>query len=266
MAELNKEGLANTFVVAIGLCLVCSILVSGAAVALKPQQQLNRELDQKQNILRAAGLLPSDSLTDAEGRGVEELFSAFEVRAVDLDRGQYTDAVDIDRYDGVKAAKNGDLSRPLSGDEDIATLGRRENVALVYLKKDSDGDLETVVLPVRGYGLWGTLYGYLAVKGDLQTIAGLGFYQHKETPGLGGEVDNPKWKGLWPGVQLFDDAGEPAVRLVKTRSPEGSAMAGYEVDAISGATLTTRGVQNLVQFWTGDLGFGPFLQTLQSRS
>ncbi|HEY5646762.1 MAG TPA: FMN-binding protein, partial [Pseudomonadales bacterium] len=94
--------------------------------------------------------------------------------------------------------------------------------------------------------------------------AGLGFYFHKETPGLGGEVDNPDWKSLWEGVHAFDEGGEPAVRLVKTRSPEGSAAASHEVDALSGATLTTRGVQNLVRFWTGDMGFGPFLDNLRT--
>ena len=108
------------------------------------------------------------------------------------------------------------------------------------------------------------MYGYLAIEGDLKTVSGLGFYEHKETPGLGGEVNNPKWKRLWPGVELFDPSGEPAVQLVKTRSPESSPMARPEVDALSGATLTTRGVENLIRFWTGNLGFGPFLSKLKS--
>lgn len=262
MAQFNKEGLGNVLFVAVAVCLVCSIIVSTAAVALRPLQQLNKELDQKENILRAAGMLPANAKVDAQGRGVDELFSEFEVRAVDLDTGEYVD-IDVDDYDPLKAAKDPARSTDLSPDEDIATLGRRENVSLVYLRRE-DGELDKVVIPVRGYGLWGTLFGYLALDGDVETISGLGFYSHKETPGLGGEVDNANWKSLWPGTLLYDDEGEPAVDLVKVRSPAGSEAARYEVDALSGATLTTRGVQNLIDFWAGDMGFGPYLNKLRN--
>jgi len=263
--SFDKEGLGNILLVAISLCLVCAIVVSTAAVLLKPQQKLNQELDQKQNILRAAGMLPEDSNVDPQGRSVDELFSQFTVRAVDLRTGRFTDEVDPASYDPIKAAKDPARSMELSDTQDIATIGRRENVSLVYLK-ESEGGVDKLVIPVRGYGLWGTLYGYLAIEGDLSTVAGLGFYSQKETPGLGGEVDNPAWKAQWHGISLFDQSGKPAVRLVKSRSPEGSVAAGYEVDALSGATLTTRGVQDLVQFWTGDLGFGLFLENLKSTT
>jgi Na+-transporting NADH:ubiquinone oxidoreductase subunit C len=260
----DKEGLKNVLFVAVAVCLVCSVVVSTAAVVLKPMRLANQELDQKQNILRAAGLLPVDDTVDAQGRSVDEIFAEFDVRAVDLDTGKFVDDVDVSTYDPIKAAKDPSRSMALSSDQDIATIKRRENISLVYLKR-TDGKLDKVVIPVRGYGLWGTLLGYLAFEGDLETIAGLGFYFHKETPGLGGEVDNPNWKALWPGVEAFDDDGDPAVELVKTRSPAGSSAAEHEVDALSGATLTTRGVENLVRFWTGDLGFGHVLDNLKAR-
>jgi len=259
----DKEGLKNVLFVAIAICLVCSIVVSTAAVVLKPMRLANQELDRKQNILRAAGLLPSDALVDADGRTVDEIFAEFEVRAVNLDTGEFVDDVDVVAYDPIKAAKDPAQSMVLTNDQDIATIKRRENVSLVYLKR-TDGELDKVVIPVRGYGLWGTLLGYLAFEGDLQTIAGLGFYFHKETPGLGGEVDNPNWKALWPGVVAFDGSGSPSVDLVKTRSAAGSAAAAHEVDALSGATLTTKGVENLVRFWTGEHGFGPLLANLKT--
>ncbi len=265
MASFDKDSLSNTFTVALLLCLVCSVIVSGIAVALKPQQQANKALDQKQNILRAAGMLPQNSSTDAEGRTVDELFAEFTVRVVDLDTGEYRDDLDAASFDPIRAAKDSALSVALSAEQDIATLRRRENASLVYIKRDGD-EIDKVVLPVRGYGLWGTLFGYLALDADLQTISGLGFYAHRETPGLGGEVDNPRWKQAWPGVQLFNDAGEPAVRLVKRRSPQSAAAAGFEVDALSGATFTTRGVENLVNFWTGELGFGPFIKRLKAEN
>lgn len=262
MSSFNKDSLSNTFAVAVGICLVCSIIVSGVSVALKPQQQLNKELDQKQNILRAAGLLPAQGSVDAQGRSVDELFAEFEVRVVDLDTGQYLDDIDPVSFDPIRAARAEETSVALSAEDDIATLRRRENASEVYIKRGESG-IEKLVLPVRGYGLWGTMFGYLALDADLQTISGLGFYSHKETPGLGGEVDNPRWKNGWPGVQLFNSEGQPDVRLVKRRSDSALPAADYEVDALSGATFTTRGVQNLVNFWTGDLGFGPYLKRLK---
>lgn len=262
----DKDGLGNVLLVAISVCLVCSIVVSTAAVMTKPQQLLNQELDRKQNILRAAGMLAEGSDAGSDGRSVEELFAEFTVHAVDLDTGQFTDVVDVASYDPVRAARDTALSRDLSAIEDVATIGRRENTSLVYVRRTHDGELDKVVLPVRGYGLWGTLFGYLVLEGDLTTVAGLGFYAQKETPGLGGEVDNPSWKASWRGVVAFDAQGEPAIKLVKTRSPEGSDAARHEVDALAGATLTTRGVENLVRFWTGELGFRTFLSNLNTRS
>ena len=263
MANFDKDSLSNTFLMALAVCLVCSVIVSGVAVALKPTQQLNKELDQKQNILRAAGMLDEGSAVDAQGRTVEELFSEFEVRVVNLATGEYVDDIDPSTFDPAKSAKNPSMGRALSGEEDVATLRRLENASLVYLRR-VDGQLDKVVIPVRGYGLWGTLFGYLALDSDVQTISGLGFYAHKETPGLGGEVDNPKWKAQWPGVQLYDEQGNPAISIVKRRSAEGSAAASHEIDALSGATFTTRGVENLINFWTGELGFGPYLAKLKA--
>ena len=263
MASFNKDGLGNILFIAIAVCLVCSVIVSGAAVALKPQQQKNRELDQKQNILRAAGLLPSDAVVDTQGRSVEEIFAQFTVRAVDLNTGEFVNDVDVTSYDPIRAARDPDASTDLTEDQDSATIGRREDISVVYIM-EGEGGIEKLVLPVRGYGLWGTLLGYLALDGDLQTISGLGFYDHKETPGLGGEVDNPNWKAKWVGVRLYDDASAPSVAIVKSRSAQGSAAAAFEVDALSGATFMTRGVENLVNFWAGELGFGPFIQKLRA--
>ena len=184
---------------------------------------------------------------------------------VDLASGRFVAEFDIDGFNQLRSARDPSHSRDLDTHEDAATLGRRENVSLVYII-ETDAGIDRVVLPVRGYGLWGTLYGYLALEGDLNTISGLAFYEHKETPGLGGEVDNQNWKAQWTGVRLFDDAGGPAVRLVKTRSAADSEAARYEVDALSGATLTSRGVENLVRFWAGALGFGPFLENLKAEA
>jgi Na+-transporting NADH:ubiquinone oxidoreductase subunit C len=264
MSQPKRDSIVNVLAVAFTVCLVCSILVSVAAVALKPVQRVNRELDQKQNVLIAAGVLAEGETTDAEGRSIEELFAEFDTRVVDLRTGEYTDAVDPATYDQLKAARAEALSEPLPSEEDPATLKRLEHYGVVYLKRDDAGAVETVVLPVRGYGLWGTLYGYLALDSDFETVAGIGFYQHQETPGLGGEVENPRWKAQWPGVELFGPEGQPAVELVKGKAPEGSPAREHQVDALSGATMTSRGVQNLVNFWVGERGYGPYLKQMRA--
>jgi Na+-transporting NADH:ubiquinone oxidoreductase subunit C len=250
----SNESTGKTLTVALALCVVCSVVVSTAAVMLKPAQEVNKTLDRKRNILQAAGMLD-------ESRGVEEQFRQIATRVVDLRTGTFTDAVDPAEFDQRKAAKDAQSSTRLGGAEDIAKIGRREDYSLVYLVQDEAGAIDKIILPVHGYGLWSTLYGFLALEADANTVAGLGFYEHAETPGLGGEVDNPRWKAFWPGKQVYRD-GEVAIGLVKGAVDPSAAGAAYQIDGLSGATLTARGVTNLVQFWLGDMGFAPFLQNL----
>jgi|TARA_R100000900_G_scaffold13099_1_gene11331 Na+-transporting NADH:ubiquinone oxidoreductase subunit C len=252
----KNDGIGKTLLVAFAICIVCSVVVSTAAVVLKPAQEANKTLDRKRNILAAAGMLEP-------GRSVEEQFAQVQTRVIDLKTGEFTDQRNPENYEPVKAAKDPSQSIDLSQEEDIAGIGRRENYALVYLVEGSGGDLDKVILPVRGYGLWSTLYGFIALESDLNTIAGLGFYEHGETPGLGGEVDNPRWKALWPGKQVYRD-GEVEIELIKGSVEPDNPRAEWRVDGLSGATLTSRGVTHLVQFWLGEQGYQPFLNNLKS--
>jgi Na+-transporting NADH:ubiquinone oxidoreductase subunit C len=251
----SNDSIGKILKVAFSLCIVCSVVVSAAAVVLKPAQEANKTLDRKRNILQAAGMLE-------EGRSVEEQFAAVEERFVDLSTGRFTDAVGPD-YDQRAASKDPARSREVPDDLDIAKLGRQAEIAQVYMVRGDDGAYEKIILPVHGYGLWSTLYGFLALEADGNTVAGLGFYDHGETPGLGGEVDNPRWKAQWPGKQVYRD-GEVELRLLKgSVNPQGS-NADWQVDGLSGATLTSRGVTNLITFWMGEEGFAPFLSNLRN--
>lgn len=252
---MAKDTVQRTLIVALALCVVCSLVVSTAAVMLKPTQEANKTLDRKRNILAAAGLLQEDV-------SVEEQFAQITTKVVDLRTGRFSDDIDVSSYDQKKAAKESSLSTSLSASEDIAKVGRREHYSLVYLV-ESNGQLEKIILPVRGYGLWSTLYGFLALENDGNTVAGLGFYEHGETPGLGGEVDNPRWKGLWPGKRIYKD-GDAAIALVKGTVNPDNAEADYQIDGLAGATLTAKGVTNLMQFWLGEMGFQPFLNNLKA--
>lgn len=246
----KKETVGYTVTVAFLVCLVCAIVVSVAAVSLRSTQKLNAELDMKTNILAAASLLEP-------GKTVEESFEQIETRVINLETGAFADDIDPATFDQRKAA--GDPARSQALDDDPAGIIRQEDHSLVYIVRDAQGGVDKVILPIRGYGLWSTLYGFVALESDLNTIAGLGFYEHGETPGLGGEVDNPKWKSQWPGKQVYDDSG---VEITVTKAGVAKADNPYQVDGLSGATLTTRGVDNFVKFWLGERGFQPFLQNL----
>ena len=250
----SHDSIVRIVAVAFSLCIVCSVVVSTAAVVLKPAQEANQTLDRKRNILAAAGMLE-------EGRPVEELFQRIDERFVDLRSGEFTDAPTAG-YDQRAASKDPARSVAL-GEGDIAKIGRRANYARVYLVRDDAGAVDKVILPVHGYGLWSTLYGFVALEGDANTIAGIGFYEHGETPGLGGEVDNPRWKSQWPGKQVYRD-GEVAIALAKGSVDRSQPGADWRVDGLAGATITSRGVTNLVQFWLGESGFGPFLDNLKA--
>ena len=254
---LPNDSKVKTFSVALILCLVCSIAVSTAAVALKPVQDANKLLDKRSNILQIAGLMQPN-------QSVDVLFKQVEAKVVDLQTGEYVTDIDPNTFDARAAAVDPKQNVVLSKAQDIASIKRRAKYATVYLVKDAQGQLQKIILPVHGYGLWSTLYGFLALKGDANTVIGLGFYEHAETPGLGGEVDNPQWKAKWSGKQVFDAQGKIAIRVTKAAASEGDPKAIHDVDALSGATLTSNGVNNLVHFWLGDDGFGPYLQKVRN--
>ena len=231
-------------------CITCAVIVSITAVSVRAEQNLNVENEKKTKILAAAGIVTDN---------VDLEFSKIETLYVDFTTGQF---VDVDaKYDHIKAANTPSTSQPVPKDKDIAILKRQENIGPVYLWRDNNDDIEKVVLPIRGYGLWGTLYGYLSLSSDLNTVQGIEYYEHKETPGLGGEVDNPNWKGGWKGKKIFTETGAVNLKVVK-----GTSSSDYEIDGISGATLTTNGVTNMIQYWLGDEAYGPVLKNLKEST
>ena len=252
----NNDSIGKTITVTVLLCVVCSVIVSAAAVLLKPMQVANKDLDRKSNILAAAGI-------QGEGKSVDELFAQITTKYVDLETGKYTTDVPA-KYDAKKAAKDPVLGKALPKEIDKASIKYQAKVMPVYLV-ENEGKIAKVILPVHGYGLWSTLYGFLALEGDLNTVVGFGFYSHAETPGLGGEVDNPNWKALWPGKSVYPEGSmEPALGLIKGTVDSANAQAKHQVDGLAGATLTANGVTNLVQFWMGANGYAPFLANLKA--
>lgn len=248
----GNDSISKTLTVVISLCLVCAIVVAGSAVLLKPKQVENRALDKQKNILLAAGLLPDNASPKIIKSTYAKLITA---KVVDFETGEYVEGIDADAFDQRASAKNPETSIKLTGDQDVASIKRRSNQGVVYLAKNEALEFSSYVIPVHGYGLWSTMYAFVALKPDANTIINLNYYEHGETPGLGGEIENPKWKAMWVGKEIYDDKGEMAIQVMKAAKPDSD----HQIDGLSGATLTSNGVQYSFDFWMGKLGYKTYL-------
>ena len=256
-----NDSVTKTLGVAFVICLVCSLVVSFAAVNLRDLQKENATNNQSIKILQAAKIY--DSSID-----VKIQFSKLEMKYVDFNSGKILNSYEnfvIEDYDQLKSTRNPNLSTSLSASEDIAIIKNRENVGKFFIVRNEDSSIDKLILPIRGYGLWGTLYGYMAIEEDFNTVAGLEFYDHKETPGLGAEVDNPKWKAIWPGKKIYEN-DEVKLAVMKGKVETDDANIDYKVDGLSGATLTSRGVTNMITYWFGESGYAKLFKELSYES
>ncbi|MDG2389595.1 MAG: Na(+)-translocating NADH-quinone reductase subunit C [Planctomycetaceae bacterium] len=258
---MSRESPIRTITVAATLCVVCSLMVSAAAVSLRSMQEANKLALMQKEILKAAGIYDESD----EASPVSEQFKVIDSKLIDLDTGLEVDdsLINPETYDSLKAANDPEMSVEIPSGQDVAGIGRREKYAFVYFVQNESGDgFSKIILPVYGKGLWSTMYGYLALENDLKTVAGITFYKHGETPGLGGEVDNPDWKQSWVGKQAREiEDGElvPAIHVIKGGVNESSPEAEHQVDALSGATITSNGVENTIDYWLGDHAFKIYL-------
>ncbi|GMU92106.1 MAG: hypothetical protein AMXMBFR4_11640 [Candidatus Hydrogenedentota bacterium] len=256
--QLNSTKYTIVFISMV--CVACSLMVATSAVVLASRQEINRKVYRQKNVLLAAGLIQDGQ--PVSNQDVIRIFNEnIRVKLVDLETGNYVDDSDATNYDQLAARDDPARSRPAPPNQsNIKRVPLRGQVFQVM----KDGKVDAVVIPVEGYGLWGTLYGYLALEHDGNTVRGITYYDHKETPGLGGEVDNPRWKSLWKGRKAYDENGHPAIQVVK--GVAGSLdEAPHRIDGLSGATITSNGVSHMMDFWLGDNGFGPYLDKFRTE-
>ena len=254
---LGNDSLEKTIAVALALCLVCAVFVSFSAVGLKPLQIYNKALDMKKNILDVAGLLEADTDID------QAFETQIEAKIVDLKTGEYDDSINVVSFDQRKAAKDSQQNELIPRKLDIASIKVKSKKAKVYLVKKG-GQISSIILPVHGYGLWSTMYGFLALDADGQTVQSISFYDQAETPGLGGEVVNPAWRALWKGKKVYSADSRPVLRLVKGVVDVSRSGAEHKIDGLAGATLTSNGVSNLIRYWMGNEGFAPYLNKVRT--
>ncbi|AFU19408.1 Na(+)-translocating NADH-quinone reductase subunit C [Actinobacillus suis] len=247
MAKFNKDSVGGTLTVVVLLSLICSLIVAGAAVLLKPTQDIQKVLDKQKNILQAAGLMQPNT-------NVQETYAKFiEPKIVDLATGDYVEGVT--NFDAKAAAKDPAQNVAINPADDKANIKVRAKYAEVYLVKDEAGKVSQVVLPMYGNGLWSIMYGFVAVQPDANTVNGITYYEQGETAGLGGEIANPNWQKNFVGKKLFNANNEVALTVGKGAS----ADKDHGIDGLSGATLTSNGVDGSFKYWFGANGFGPYL-------
>lgn len=259
---MHRDSPRKALLVVALTAVVCSTLVSAAVVMLRPIQLNNQLLERSRNIIQLTGLVVEDEMPDDDE--VLALFKSLDTRMIAIDQGRFDDSKDPDTFDKRRAANDPELGVRIPSGEDLASLGRRSRFAPVYMVWDGE-ELDRIILPVRGSGMWSMLYGYIAVDSDLNTIAGMSFYEQNETPGLGDQITHGHWLEQWRGRELFDDLWQPVFRVSEDTVQPGSEAARHQVDALTGATVTGNAVTGLVHYWFGPHGYGPFLAWLREN-
>lgn len=258
---MDNESPVKALLVVGATALVCSILVTVAAVTLQPIQRAYQDLERIRYIVGISS--PEQALEEMSELEIIIAFQSLDTRIVDLDRGTFDDSVDSSTFNARDAAADPQYSVAIPDNQDMANLGRRSRLVTVYLNRDGD-QLRRIILPVYGQGMWSTIYGYLAIESDLNTIADLTFYEQAETPGIGDVILRPDWQAQWRGRKLYDELGAFRFNISRDTVDPASAQAAYHVDGIAGATVTLNGVMNLMRYWFGPHGFAPFLNNLSS--
>ncbi|NJD87012.1 MAG: Na(+)-translocating NADH-quinone reductase subunit C [Betaproteobacteria bacterium] len=260
MARLDSP--RYTILFATAVCVVCALMVSVAAVSLQPRQKANARLYMEKNVLLAAGLVkPGQDVSIGQ---VEKFFEGdVKARLVDLATGELAPEGKIDAraYDQRSARNEPGTSRAAPANN--AGIGRLPKYGVAYFVMKG-GEPQQVVISVEGLGMWGTVYGFMAIDRDGQTIRGLTYYDQKETPGLGGEIGNPAWQALWVGRRAYDEKGAPAIRVIKGQAGPADKDP-HQVDGMSGATITSNAITRLTLFWLSDDGYGKFLKRFRER-
>lgn len=257
-ADSPRRALLVVFLTA----LVCSGLVSAAVVVLRPIQLNNQLLDMARNIMQLTGLLPSDQAVEDDE--ILALYKSMDRRIINIDAAEFDGEIDAATIDEHRVSTNPDLSIAIPSDQDQAQLGRRGRYSQVYMVWNDEG-LDRLLLPVRGSGMWSMLYGYIALEPDLNTISGMTFYEQNETPGLGDQITHGHWLDEWKGRRVYDHDGNPRFRVNEGAVAPGSAPAEYEVDGLTGATVTGNAVTSMMHYWFGPHGYQPFLLALREE-
>ena len=223
---MDKNSSGFTFLFSCIMVVVVAVLLSLAAIGLGPYQERNIRLEKMQNILGSIDV-------KSKPEEAEKLFKQYIKQEVVLNNKGEMVKNDISAFD-IDLKKELDKARAGNADKQLFPL-------FVFNKEGKN----YYVIPVRGKGLWGPIWGYLALEGDMNTFYGASFGHKGETPGLGAEIDTDVFEEQFRGKKLFDEAGNfVSVKVIKGgAAPEDL----HGVDAISGGTITSNGVSEMIR-------------------
>ncbi len=213
-----ERGNIYTIFFAFIICLISSSALTLVSQGLEEKKNFNIEIDMKKNVLKAFGM-------DTKGKKPNEI---------------------MDFYSGNIEEYVTDKSGSIVEGKKVADIDPVKDKDLQPVYKGSSNAVTGYAIPIIGPGLWGTMYGYLALENDLNTMQGISFYKHQETPGLGGEIEAVWFTKNFVGKKICDDNGRlRSIKVVKGAVkdviPDPSEQK-YYVDGISGATMTSDGV------------------------
>jgi Na+-transporting NADH:ubiquinone oxidoreductase subunit C len=260
---MNNDSPVKAFMVVLLTALVCSSLVSAAVIVLRPIQLNNQMVERSRNIIKLTGLV-EEGVTPGDEEMLE-LYRGMEVKILDIDQAEFNSDLDPLSFDPYRTVNNPELGVDIPTGQDVASLGRRSRFAPIYKVLREDGELDRLILPVHGTGMWSTIYGYIALESDLNTIAAITFYEQSETPGLGDQIMRPEWQALWQGRQIYDQEGDLRFAINPGKVEPGSSTWLYEVDALTGATVTADAVTAIIHYWFGPHGYRNFLDNLRTQ-
>ena len=225
------KSFSNTYIFVFSLIMVTivAILLSFVSIQLKPRQLLNAEIERKQDILRSVGEAKQLGETKDKNSYIEEEFGEF-----------ITDSYVVN-FQGEKVDADA-FEVTLEMEEEIKIDQKdRKYPLFVY----TNNGTTKYIVPVRGKGLWGPIWGYIAFNDDMNTISGAVFDHEGETPGLGAEINTPGFEKPFTGKTIFDENGNfVSIEVVKGGADPGNPHA---VDAISGGTITSKGLQAMLE-------------------
>lgn len=260
---MSNDSPVKAFLVILLTALFCSSLVSAAVVILRPIQLNNQMLERSRNIIKLTGLVEKGVVPGDEE--MLEMYRGMDVRIVDVSEAVFNSDLDPLTFDPRRAVNDPELGIDIPAEQDLARLGRRSRYATVYMVLGDDGQLNRVILPVHGTGMWSTMYGYVALESDLNTIAAATFYEQNETPGLGDQILRPEWQKQWAGRRIYDEVGDLRFAVNHGKVEPGSSTWVYEVDALTGATVTADAVTAMMRYWFGPHGYRNFLDELREQ-
>ena len=260
---MNNDSPMKAVLVVLLVALVSSFLVSASVVILRPIQLNNQLLDRSRNIMKLTGLLPAETTVSDEEMLL--LLKSLDARVVNIDLAEFATGIDPYKFDKRKAANDPEISVAVPPEFDSASLGRRSKLTPVFLVWNGN-ELARIILPIHGNGMWALMYGYIALEPDFNTIADVTFYEQNETPGLGDRITHPGWLAQWQGRQIYDEHGDLRFTVSLSNVDPDSLSAAYEVDALTGATVTANAVTALVHYWFDEHGYRPFLRHMQEQS